>query len=236
MPSSTVTVLVEAKRVLIRPTGANSAKRGLRRGQRCAGRLSAALLAGFALAAVAQTQRVHPDARGLGAAPKGGFVLDAEPHAPTPTTPAPPAPPAPPSPEVQDTLQRINGYRAAGATCGSRRFEPAAPLAWNALLEQAALKHARDMAARRTMSHTGGDGSSMSDRVAREAYAWGALGENVSAGYSSVPDALAGWMRSPGHCANIMSASFREVGVGAANAPGDSFGWYRAMVLGSPGR
>ena len=95
---------------------------------------------------------------------------------------------------------------------------------------------ARDMAARRTLSHTGGDGSSIGERVDREAYAWGALGENVSAGYRSVPDALAGWMRSPGHCANLMSTSFREVGVGAANVPGDTDGWYRAMVLGSPRR
>ena len=29
------------------------------------------------------------------------------------------------SAEVQDTLRRINAYRAAGATCGSQRFEPA---------------------------------------------------------------------------------------------------------------
>ena len=92
------------------------------------------------------------------------------------------------------------------------------------------------MAARRTMSHTGGDGSNMSDRVAREAYAFSALGENVSAGYTSVPDALAGWMRSPGHCANMMSTRFREVGVAAASAAGDTYGWYRAMVLGSPAR
>lgn len=190
-------------------------------------RISAALVASVAVVASAQMQPLRPHAAGVGAKPKGGFVQDAQP-------PVPMSPPL--SPEVQDTLRRINSYRAAGATCGSRRFEPAAPVAWNGLLEQAALKHARDMAARRTMSHTGGDGSNMSDRVAREAYAWGALGENVSAGYGSVPDALAGWMRSPGHCANMMSMNFREVGVGGANAPGDSFGWYRAMVLGSPGR
>ena len=177
----------------------------------------------------AQLQMLRPDAAGAGTQSKGDFLQDAQPPDAPPRSP-------PPSPEVRDMLQRINGYRAAGATCGSRRFESAAPVVWNVLLEQAAQKHAKDMAARRAMSHTGGDGSSMSDRVAREAYAWGALGENVSAGYGSVPDALAGWMRSPGHCANMMSPNFREVGVGGANAPGDTLGWYRAMVLGSPGR
>jgi len=188
-------------------------------------------VASLALPALAQLQMLRPHAAGVGTAAKGGFVQEVQPPA---TTAAPVSPPL--SPEVQETLQRINTYRAAGATCGSKRFEPAAPVAWNALLEKAAQKHARDMATRRTMSHTGGDGSSMSERVAREAYAWGALGENVSAGYGSVPEALAGWMRSPGHCANVMSPNFRDVGVGGANAHGDSFGWYRAMVLGSPGR
>lgn len=166
---------------------------------------------------------------------KGGYVLP-EPGAPRPVTPAASAAPAapPPSPEARETLRLINAYRAAGASCGGQRFEPAPALAWSPALEQAALKHARDMAARRDMSHTGGDGSSMSQRVGREGYAWSALGENVSAGYRSVADGLRGWMDSPGHCRNLMGAQFREVGVGAAFTSGDSYGWYRAMVLGTP--
>ena len=197
-------------------------------------RAAAALLTGTALASPAHAQISSVDAAGASTEPKDGFVHAAQPPAKTSLLrPTSRLTPSPPSAAVQDALRRINSYRAAGATCGSRRFKPAAPVAWNVQLEQAAQKHARDMAARRTLSHTGGDGSSIGDRVGREAYAWGALGENVSAGYRSVPDALAGWMRSPGHCANLMSTSFREVGVGAANVPGDTDGWYRAMVLGS---
>lgn len=150
---------------------------------------------------------------------KGGYLLQEQPTL---------------SAEVLDTLKRINVYRAAGATCGGQRMDAVAPLTWSTVLEQAAVKHARDMAARREMSHTGGDGSRLRDRVARESYAWQALGENVSAGYSTVVAGLAGWMSSPGHCRNMMSPNFREVGVGAAAAPGDTYGWYRAMVLGSP--
>lgn len=193
--------------------------------RRAPGRLPAAAVAcaaGLACCSVSALAQLQPGP----VKAKGGYVLQ---ERPAPERAALRA-------EVQDTLQRINAYRAAGATCGSRRFEAAAPVAWNPLLEQAAQKHAADMAARRNMSHSGGDGSSMSDRVGREAYAWGALGENVSAGYRTVPEALAGWMKSPGHCANMMSPNFREVGVGGASAPGDAFGWYRAMVLGSPAR
>jgi uncharacterized protein YkwD len=188
--------------------------------------LLAALLACSAAPLVAQEQLSRPPEQAWA---KGGYV---EPDKP-PSVPAPPPPP-PLSAEVQDTLRRINAYRAAGATCGSERHEPAPPLAWSARLEQSATAHARDMAGRRTMSHSGGDGSSVSDRVARVGYNWGALGENVSAGYGSAPEGLAGWMKSPGHCSNMMGAQFREVGVGAAHAPGDTYGWYRAMVLGTP--
>ena len=170
-------------------------------------------------AAWAQEQLSREQGEAAQQAHKGGTVLRD-----TPTLNA----------EAQDTLQRINAYRAVGALCGADKMEAAPPLAWNAALEQAAAKHARDMAARRQMSHTGGDGSRMRDRVARESYAWSALGENVSAGYGSVVAGLAGWMASPGHCRNMMSPGFREVGVGAASAPGDSYGWYRVMVLGSP--
>ena len=190
-------------------------------------RTTSALAGVLCLAACAQVQLPRPKPVGVAPEPKGGFVLHERPLAPTSP---------PPSAEARDTLQRINAYRAAGATCGTRRFDPAAPVAWSPRLEQAAQKHARDMAARRTMSHAGGDGSSMSDRVAREAYAFSTLGENVSAGYTTVPEALAGWMRSPGHCANMMSKSFREVGVAGASVPGDTYGWYRAMVLGSAAR
>lgn len=201
--------------------------------------LLAALLACAAGPLLAQQQLTRAPEAGSA---KGGFVEPAKPPSPS-AAPAPPAaastppntaPAAPLGAEAQDTLRRINAYRAAGAQCGQQRFEPAPPLAWSAKLEQAASAHARDMANRRSMSHAGGDGSSMSDRVARVGYNWGALGENVSAGYRSVSEGLEGWMKSPGHCSNIMGAQFREVGVGAANAPGDSFGWYRAMVLGSP--
>lgn len=193
---------------------------------------TAALVGGLCLAACAQVPRTRPDGVAAAPVPRGGSVLPERP--PAAAAPVPPVS----STEARDTLQRINAYRAAGATCGTRRFEPAAPVAWNSLLAQAAQKHARDMAARRAMSHTGSDGSSMSERVAREAYDYRTLGENVSAGYTSVPEALAGWMRSPGHCANMMSKSFREVGVGGAStsAKGDPYGWYRAMVLGSPAR
>ena len=142
--------------------------------------------------------------------------------------------PEPLAADAQDMLDRVNAVRAAGATCGQQRWAPAPPLGWSPALAQAALQHASDMAARRSVSHLGADGSRVNQRAERAGYDWGALGENVSSGFATQAEGLAGWMSSPGHCANIMAPRFRDLGVAAARATGDTPVWYRTMVLGRP--
>lgn len=82
-------------------------------------------------------------------------------------------------------------------------------------LTAAAQAHAEDMAARRKMSHTGGDGSSSSERVKARGYRYFRTGENVAAGYFSVERVMKGWMDSPGHKRNILGG-YSEIGVGCA--------------------
>ena len=41
-----------------------------------------------------------------------------------------------------------------------------------------------------------------------------AAGENIAYGYRTPADVVAGWMNSEGHRANILNASFKEIGVG----------------------
>ena len=146
----------------------------------------------------------------------------------------PPSKPEPPSPaaQAQETLRRINALRAAGATCGAMRHAAAPALRWNDALEKAARSHSADMAMRRQLSHAGGDGSSLSRRVERAGYDWSTIGENIAAGSADANAALADWMKSPGHCSNILSPEFTEVGVAGAPAAGDRFGAYHTMVLG----
>ncbi len=50
--------------------------------------------------------------------------------------------------------------------------------------------------------------------MTRAGYNWRAAGENIAAGYTTVRATVDGWLKSPGHCKNIMSANFTEVGVG----------------------
>jgi uncharacterized protein YkwD len=94
------------------------------------------------------------------------------------------------------------------------------PLTVNAALTKAAQAHSEDMAAHRNMSHTGSDGSSPGDRITRAGYTWRTYGENVAYGYSTPEQAMAGWMSSSGHKANILNCSFKEIGVGLAQ-PGN---------------
>jgi uncharacterized protein YkwD len=60
------------------------------------------------------------------------------------------------------------------------------------------------------------------------------VGENIAAGYASVNAVVDGWMASDGHCANVMGANFRDVGVACVAASGSRYGSYWTMNLGRP--
>ena len=51
-----------------------------------------------------------------------------------------------------------------------------------------------------------------SERAEAAGYNWNVLGENLALGFSDAPSAVAAWMRSPGHRANILG-SYSETGV-----------------------
>ncbi|MGW2638189.1 CAP domain-containing protein [Streptomyces sp. NPDC001348] len=139
--------------------------------------------------------------------------------APKPTPPKPTttsaAPAAPSTPKATATasgavarvVELVNAERAK---VGCPALTP------NATLTKVAQAHSADMAAHQNMSHTGSDGSSPGDRLTSAGYAWSAYGENVAYGYSTPEQVMAGWMASPGHRANILNCSFKEIGVGLA--------------------
>ncbi|WP_316772637.1 CAP domain-containing protein [Streptomyces sasae] len=89
-------------------------------------------------------------------------------------------------------------------------------LTLNTTLTKVAQAHSEDMALHQNMSHTGSDGSSPGDRITSAGYTWSAYGENVAYGYATPEQVMAGWMASPGHKANILNCSFKEIGVGLA--------------------
>ncbi len=133
-------------------------------------------------------------------------------------------------------MARINQWRASGATCGSRgAFGPAAALAWNNLLTQAADAHSRDMAENNFFSHTGSGGSTLASRVNATGYAWRSLGENIAAGQTGINQVVDGWIASEGHCANLLNPAFAEVGLACVNGSTSSaYPTYWTMDLGQP--
>ena len=135
--------------------------------------------------------------------------------------------------QERELLTRVNNARINGRYCGSRYYKPISPVAWNALLENAAQRHSNDMANNNFFSHYGSDGSSPWDRIREAGYPMLSGGENIAAGYSSVRSAIKGWLKSPGHCANIMSPYFREIGAAKAASPSFYYGTAWTLDLAS---
>lgn len=131
-------------------------------------------------------------------------------------------------------LSLVNDARSRQRRCGSQTFAGGKPLRLNAQLERAALLHSRDMAKYSYMDHRGRDGSTPAQRVTRAGYQWTAAGENVAAGPGTAEEVMAGWLASPGHCANIMNSRFSEMGVAAAVNGQDEYGVYWTMSLAAP--
>lgn len=130
-------------------------------------------------------------------------------------------------------LRRANEARAVSRTCGDRFFSAAPPLSWNTSLAAAAFAHSRDMAEQRYFSHQGKDGSDAGERARRAGYQWRRIGENIAAGQQSPEEAVAGWLSSPGHCANLMNPAFTEMGAAYAfKAERRSAVW--TQVFGTP--
>jgi len=122
----------------------------------------------------------------------------------------------------REFLDDINHLRKRGCTCGTTYMPPAPPLTWNDQLEIAAEGHAQDMFNQSYFSHTSKDGRSMEDRIVTAGYVFKgyrsfAIGENIAEGQMSIAQVMQGWIKSEGHCKNLMNPSFKEIGVAEYN-------------------
>lgn len=121
-------------------------------------------------------------------------------------------------PFKQAFLEQINQVRRTGCKCGTNYMPPAPPLIWNDDLEKAAAAHASDMYQKNYFSHTGKNGSNPQDRIIKAGYGYKgfksyAAGENIAFGQEHIDEVMNGWIKSEGHCRNLMNPAFKEVGV-----------------------
>lgn len=107
----------------------------------------------------------------------------------------------------------------------------------NGELNAAAQNHSQDMAVSDYFDHTGKNGSKPWDRAKAVGYEARSMGENIAAGYTTPAAVVQGWIDSPGHRANLLNASFTELGVGyfqLANDTGSvNYGSYWTQLFGS---
>lgn len=122
-----------------------------------------------------------------------------------------------------EVLALVNAARAKGGDCGSQgAFAPTDPLTTEPRLRCAARKHSQDMAERNYFDHVNPEGESPYDRMAKAGYtSYQAAGENIAAGSMTPAEVVQGWLDSDGHCANMLSPNFTQLGVGFYEGAGD---------------
>jgi uncharacterized protein YkwD len=135
----------------------------------------------------------------------------------------------------QELLALVNEARATPRTCGAQAFGAAPPVTWNETLAQAALGHSTDMAQKHYFNHKEPGGSNPATRATRAGYRWTRISENIASGQHTVAQAVADWLDSPGHCANIMNPAFTEMGAAyAVNPANENRTPYWTQMFGRP--
>ena len=102
-------------------------------------------------------------------------------------------------------------------------------------LTAAARVQGTDMACNHFTSHTGSDGSTVRDSVARQGYTWSWIGENYYAGHGGAQTAFDWWMNSTLHRNNLLSPNYTQFGVGYVYDADSDYGGYFVVVFAKPG-
>ena len=122
--------------------------------------------------------------------------------------------------------------RVVALTNVERRKAGLPPLALDPALAAAAQSYAAVLAGGRCWAHTCGPEPDLARRAVGAGYReWTRLAENLAAGVTAPEDAVAAWMASEGHRANILDGGVSEVGVGVSH--GGAFGMYWTQVFGT---
>ncbi|MFC4455825.1 CAP domain-containing protein [Deinococcus sonorensis] len=136
----------------------------------------------------------------------------------------------------QEVVRLTNRARAQGWDC--TRQAPGGPalsaLALNDRLSEAARAQSVGMALGRYFAHVSAvDGSDPFQRIDATGYRGRAEAENIAAGQTTPQQVVDAWLRSPGHCHNIMG-DYTEIGVAYAALQGSVYGQYWTQTFGRP--
>ena len=129
--------------------------------------------------------------------------------------------------DQREMLRLINQVRQNGVRCGGKYFKAVKPLKWDDKLEKAASDKSLDMYKNDYFDHTSPGGENLADRLKKVDYSWQTIGENIAMGQTSVKQVVDTWVKSDGHCRNIMKAQFTHMGV-------SQYGVYWTQVFAKP--
>ena len=141
----------------------------------------------------------------------------------------PAAPDAGPSASDAETavVRHVNAVRA-------EHMRP--PLRVDPDLTRIAREYSCALLGRGALSHTGADGTTVSDRIRASGKSFSAVGENLASSTGTrepVAAAIRGWMASAGHRENILRPDFTDTGAGVCR---DGTTYYFTQVFLRPGR
>lgn len=147
------------------------------------------------------------------------------------TTPPPaPQPPTEMSARERAASQvRVDPVAAAVMISRYREAHALAAVRPDPTLQRLAQAQADAMAARNVLSHE--VNGTLTERFDAAHLAQAAAVENVSAGYYSLADVVAGWRKSPPHNANLLAPAMRRLGIATAYAPGTRYKVYWALDM-----
>lgn len=131
-------------------------------------------------------------------------------------------------------LVEINKARAVARVCGTKSYPAAPPLKRNTKLDTTAQAHSVDMATKNYFSHTSLDGRSPFDRMTAAGYSFSAAAENIAAGNSTAAATVQQWIKSAGHCANLMSKTYVDTGIGYGYTTTSTYKHYWTQNFGKP--
>ena len=117
----------------------------------------------------------------------------------------------------------INAYRSANGL---------GPVRVDETLTRTAAAHALDLARSGKTGHYGSDGSDPAQRASRNGYKFLNLGENTSAGRTTLADVIQAWIKSPTHQPNMVLNPAQDFGLAHIVAPGTKYRHYWVLMVG----
>lgn len=126
-----------------------------------------------------------------------------------------------PSDYASEVFKLVNSQRSANGQSS---------LTYSTEAAKVAQAKAEDMAANNYFSHTSPTYGSAFDMLKANGVSYSSAGENIAKGQTSSSSVMNAWMNSSGHRANILSSSYKSIGVGCAADSSGTLYWVQIFI------